>query len=104
MKLLLMIVVCALGLSGCFSTPHVRPVLVNKNILISPEAHMLEDCVLSEPPDTALYLGSTWTVREDILMKNIQAHSNSVILCNIRWKNLREWKTKQEKIFNQQNQ
>lgn len=68
-----------------------------------PSDVQLLDCVIAPPPETEYYLLVDADQKEKVLTDNIRTHIANQKLCNVRWKELRQWKKdQQEKLLEQQ--
>jgi hypothetical protein len=65
--------------------------------LVVPDDVQLIDCQEIAPPDITPFLAADADAREKILMDKIGKQAGAMIVCNARWKGLREWKSDQLK-------
>lgn len=96
LKSLTVLLVAALALAGCCTTPPVK--VVYKDRLVYPSDEQLRDCDVEAPPAKADYLRKeadpikTAEERERMLTNFGKNQTNNVVNCNVRWKNLRKEK------------
>lgn len=97
---ILLAVIAALGiLTGIINRGEDKIITVvqHKTTVITPPEEMLKGCELPTPPDIDTYLDSLPSEKERILFASLTEHQKSIILCNVRFSNIRQWKLNQEK-------
>lgn len=100
MTRLMIILLSVLALVGCASPPKPEPEIRYKTVVVSPADNLLVDCDIKAPPMVDDYLGiSQWTNKEEVLVDLDAANMKNIIACNVRLKNLREWKAKQLEMY-----
>lgn len=88
-------------LAGCPLMPvKPEPTIQYRNVLITPADYLLDDCEVQTPPEMDLYLASeNWTDKEALLVITINEAMAKAAKCNIRWRNLRQWKVQQIQLL-----
>lgn len=88
-SLILVISLLLFTISGCGSNP---PVVQIQNKLLTPDDNLLQDCVVTHPPDKDVYIGALEKEREKMLVTYSSSLLNDLFTCNNQLKALREWK------------
>jgi len=83
------LILACLSLVSCAT---VEPKYVYKTEVISPKDEWLIDCELIEPPNKNEYMLGTVKDREKLLSNFASKLMNSIIVCNKRLADIREWK------------
>lgn len=89
----------SLLLSGCPGTTG--PVIVRdtKVVFIKPDASMVKDCDVEAPPEKTAYLAGDFQTKEAMSSFAYRNQTTNVGKCNKQIGGLRDWYTKQEKIY-----
>lgn len=100
MRLLILLLLACVSLSGCFATTQPEPITKYKTIVLAPEDALLVDCDVEPPPGVTDYVKlQDWAQKEGVLIDMSQKQLMNLINCNIRLKNLRAWKAQQLKLY-----
>lgn len=87
-------------LAGCCTPPKPEVIIQYKTIVVAPADNLLVDCDIKEPPYEIDYVAlPNWTLKEGILVDLNAINTANLGKCNVRWKNLREWKAKQLELY-----
>lgn len=84
----LIIVIIALFMVACTPATTVRYMYKP----VTPEDHLILDCQITPPPDKEEYLVATDKQKELLLSNTLATQYKYTKECNVRLKNLREWK------------
>lgn len=96
----LCVVALTASLAGCFGTLKPQPpVTITKYMVVKPGEEMTRDCIFPVPPDPLTYNSSTDQEKEIALYGFGLEGLDTVAKCNKQWSALRDWFTKQEKIY-----
>jgi len=68
--------------------------------LISPPDNLIMNCLIEPPPPVEAYMAAQLQDRERMLFDTSMQQFKNAGTCNIRLKELRDWKVKQEAIYN----
>ena len=87
----LFVIFAVLLLSGC---ANVEYRVQYKTKIVMPADDLLVDCNKSEPPNKDEYIKSNMSDREKALFNYSFKQTDNIQKCNLRWKSLRELKSK----------
>jgi len=80
-----------------------EPEIRYKTVVIAPPDSLLLDCEQTQPPDLDTYATiPTYEVKEGVLVEVIKNQITRMTECNIRIRNLREWKAEKLKLYEEQ--
>lgn len=96
LRLITAFALLALALTGC---GHTDPVVRYKYAGQLPPLTLVQDCKAAPPPAKEIYLSSAWSEREKLLSKSLQQSHQLVAVCNTALTELRDWRSKQEKLI-----
>lgn len=94
-----MLVAVSMLLAGCPASLPRLTIQDTKYVLVKPDAAMLKDCPFPTPMDVSAYMALSLKQREGVLYGQSIESMDTIATCNVQWKSLREWYTKQEKIY-----
>lgn len=95
-KWILLSLVFAVGLTGCFGNVKHEPVYITK--VTVPEDALLEDCPVAEPPAKEIYMKVSLENREGLLTQHAADQRKNISKCNNQIKQLRAWKANTLKL------
>ncbi len=91
----LILLFIVLLVSACGETRY-----ITKEVAILPPDHLLARIEPVAPVDKAIYLNSTWSDREAMLVKSYKDQTSKVNDANIQFLNIQKWKKEQDALYN----
>ena len=83
-------------LSGCQTT---QTRVVDRVVLVTPPNQLMGPCSMTPPPEIQTYLDLDWSEKEAMLFHYQSRLLEDLMLCNVKWVQLRQWKDDQEKLY-----
>lgn len=96
MKKFLLAVLMAALLSGC---GHLSTTVTHFHYFgADVPDNLIQDCVVTAPPDRDQYNNSTWPQKEELLQGTLKSNYQNLAQCNADKKGVRDWKAQQEAL------
>lgn len=100
MKRLLILLAC-LMLAACNTFPKLQ-FTKTEYVFVKPDDQMVQDCPQAVPPDPDTYADVFTPKQREAALTELSLEQMDIIAkCNKQWAALREWNSKQEKIYSQ---
>jgi len=98
---ILILVICSLLLTGCQWNQQPNTVFDTKTKVVAPSDALLVSCKISQPPAIDEFLNPAISDedRKAISYQHTFKLYSDLADCNKRWKALRDWKSKQIKLY-----